>query len=96
MAKRLVDYSFSSDEESEEESITETATDSFTSILPTTPWNVEDEWFVVDEVSGDEVAAPVSARQSEGSSQLHQGVMIGAGKATQVKFREGECKRAFL
>ena len=95
MAKRLVNYSFSSDKESEDESMLETGSERLTSILPTTPWNVEDEWCVVDEVGGDEVVASVPARDTEKQSQLHQGVMIAAGKATQVKFREGECRRAF-
>ena len=55
MSKRLVDYSFSSDDDGNDELLPNKITKLdkgrpiLPNILPTTPWAVEDEWVVSDQ-----------------------------------------------
>ena len=110
ISKRLVDYSFSSDEDGNGEllpnkiSKLDEGRPILPNILPTTPWEVENEWVISDQwppldeasfssaASTNLVVAPVI---HQSGTHLDQGYMVGAGKKDKVEFKEGECRRIF-
>ena len=110
MSKRLVNYSFSSDEDGNNEllpnkiSKLDEGRDIMPNILPTTPWEVEDEWEVtdqwpaVDETPFSSAAITntiVTSLAPESDLPLDLGYMVGGGKKNKVEFTNGECRRAF-
>ena len=110
MSKRLVHYSLSSDEEDNGELLpnkiqkVDVERSIIPNILPTTPWDIENEWVVseqwppVDEASISSAAstnlvfAPVIPQSG---THLDQGYTVGAGKKDKVEFKEGDCWRIF-
>ena len=73
-------------------------------ILPTTPWEVEDEWVLsdqwppLDEASLSSAALTntnVTSLARESELPLDQGYMVGGGKKNKVEFTDGECRRTF-
>jgi hypothetical protein len=110
MSKRLVDYSFSSDDGGNDEllpnkiSKLDEGRPIMPNILPTTPCEVEDEWVVADQwppvdetpfSSAAIINTNVTSLARESELPLDQGYMVGAGKKDKVEFSDGECRRAF-
>ena len=99
MSKRLVDYSFSSDEDGNDEllpnkiSKLDKGRPILPNILPTTPWEVEDEWVVFDQWPPVDEASFSSAASTnlidvpllpQSDTQLNQGYIVVAGKKANV------------
>ena len=97
MSKRLVDYSFSSDDSGNDEllpnkiSKLDEGRPIMPNILLTTPWEVEDEWVVTDQSPPlDETPfsstlitkTNVTSLARESELPLDQGFMVGGGKKT--------------
>ncbi len=108
ISKRQVDYSFSSDDEDNGELLpnkiqkVEVERPIIPNILPSTPWDILNEWVVsdqwppVDEASISSAASTnlvVAPLIPQSGTHLDQGYMVGAGKKDKVEFKEGECRR---
>ncbi len=105
MSKRLVDYSFSSDGDGNDEllpnkiSKLDEGRPIMPNILPTTPWEVEDEWVVADQwppldetpfSSAAITNTNVTSLARESELPLDQGYMVGGGKKNKVEFTDVE------
>ncbi len=110
MSKRLVDYSFSSDDGGNDEllpkkiSKLDEGRPIMPNILPSTPWEVEDEWVVANQwppqeetpFSSEAITITNITSLARGSElPLDQGYMVGGGKKNKVEFTDGECRRTF-
>ncbi len=110
MSNRLVDYGFSSDEEGNNIVCPKKIPNVdvgrliLPNILPTTPWEVQDEWEVADQLPLLDETSFSSAAPSDTISNplepqteltLDQVYMVGGGKKNKVEFTNGECRRAF-
>ena len=73
-------------------------------ILPSTPWDFENEWVVSDQWPPVDEASISSAASTnldvapvipQSGTHIDQWYMVGAGKKDKVEFKEGECRRIF-